>query len=339
MLCGCYDYHELNDLMIVSSILIDYEDGEYKVNVEVSNPSKDAKKSSFFVEGTGSDLESALNVIFNESRFQPFYSHLNVIIVSEKIAKRGIDEFFDYLLREIDIRKDFYVLVTDDIQGFLDFKNENEESVGALTKKLVKNSIEQNGQYRVCNFREIIYFHLRNGAYILSSASSSEDKVKLEKNYVFKNDKLAYEVEERVALFSNIVNNKNSKFQIGEKNTFEVHDYKLDKKIEKNKIILNFSGRARLVKIEGNSASSIGDLEKLKSEVNDQIIKLAKDNIDYARKNETDIFNFNYWYYLHYPKLVESNTWKKIEIEVNSDVIINEKGLLYKTIEGGSNEE
>ena len=40
LLCGCYDYRELNDMSIVTGIGIDYKDNKYIVSLEVTKSIK-----------------------------------------------------------------------------------------------------------------------------------------------------------------------------------------------------------------------------------------------------------------------------------------------------------
>ena len=46
LLCGCYDYRELNDMSVVDGIYIDYEDNKYNVRLEIvkSNKGKDGNE-------------------------------------------------------------------------------------------------------------------------------------------------------------------------------------------------------------------------------------------------------------------------------------------------------
>ena len=53
--------------------------------------------------------------------------------------------------------------------------------------------------------------------------------------------------------------------------------------------------------------------------------------IEYSKNMDSDIYNFNYYYYLKHPKLVTPNTFKRIDYEIIVKTKINEKGLLIGT--------
>ena len=88
LLTGCYDYNELNDLEIISSIIVDYKDNEYKVHLEVVNTNENGEHGSYFLSGSGKNLESALNNVYFQSAQTPFYSKLNAFIISDSLAEK-----------------------------------------------------------------------------------------------------------------------------------------------------------------------------------------------------------------------------------------------------------
>ena len=76
----------------------------------------------------------------------------------------------------------------------------------------------------------------------------------------------------------------------------------------------------------------------MESDVNELLKNLFKEKIDYSKKIDTDIFNFNYDYYLKYPKNLSPTTWKELNYEIKVKSKVNEKGLIINSI-GGLNEE
>jgi len=337
MLSGCYDYNELNKLEIVSSIILDYEDDMYKVNLEILNTSKEAEKGTYLLSGEGNSIEEAINNVYYDSEYVPYFSHMNALIISNSVAKRGLDESLEYLLRDALIRKDFYVFVADDIDSFLAYKPEKTESLGLTIKNLATLNARNNGRYKTCIFREIIYHYLRNNNYLLGSVIVEDDKVMLDSSHVFIDNKLSFDVEEEVSLFDNILYEGNKTFQVYGDASFNIHEYSLNREIKKDKIILELQGSARL--LDGNNKKSFSkqELEKLEKTLNSEIEKLFNDVINYSKKKNEDIFNFNYFYYLYYPKSLDSDTWKNIKYEVKSSVKISEKGLLLDSLRREAN--
>lgn len=333
---GCYDYNELNDLEIVSSMIVDYEDGDYKIDIEVLDTSESASKGSYYLKGKGNTLEAAMNDVFFGSASTPFYSHMKTLVVSKAIAERGLDDFFDYLLRNTKLRKDFYVFVAEDIDKILKFEPAPRESFGELARMSAKRNQEGNGYYRPGTFRELIYAYLRDNTYMVGGLTIDEDIISLTDTYLFTNNTLAFDIDKNAALFANMLAGQNKMFQIYGDFTFDIHEYKLEKKIEKNKITLSLKGQARLLDARTPNHLNQDDLAKIERDLNTRVEEYAAKTVEYAKTMNSDMFNFNHSYYLYYPKLVEDDTWKKIEYVFTSDLVIGEKGLLLDSI-GGKN--
>ncbi len=337
LLTGCYDYNELNDLDIVASIIVDYDDNKdnYEVHLEVLNTADSETEGSHLVKGIGSTIEEALNDTFHDSYNVPFFSHLTTMVVSKDVAMNDMTNFYDYLLRDTDFRKDFQIYVTEDIDSILDYVPKKEESFGENAKKLTKTMMDKNGKYKTCAFREVVYHYLRGNTYLLGGIKVEDEKVTIEDAYMFKDNKLVLEVDEYVPLFMNILYAKNESFQIHEENTYLFHDYKLEREIKEDKIVLSFKGNVRLLNVYDKDSLTSEELKKLEKDINRRIEKLFNDVIEYSKKNDIDMFNFNYFYYLHHPKLLKKDTWKNVEYEIKSDVNVREKGMLLEAIEEG----
>lgn len=337
LMTGCYDYNELNDLDIVASIIVDFNDDKngYEVHLEVLNTAESETEGSHLVKGVGPTLEDALNDTFHDSYNVPFFSHLTTFVVSKAVAMEDMSGFYDYLLRDTDFRKDFQMYVTEDIDSILEYVPKKEESFGENAKKLTKTMMDKNGRYKTCNFREVVYHYLRGNTYLLGGIKVDDEKVTIENSYMFVDNKLALEVDEYVPLFMNILYGKNESFQFQDDNTYLFHDYKLERDIQEDKIVLNFNGNVRLLNVYDKDSLTSEELVKLEKEINAKIEKLFNDIIEYSKKSNIDMFNFSYFYYLHYPKLAKKKSWKDIDYEVKSKVNIREKGMLLEAIEEG----
>ena len=164
-----------------------------------------------------------------------------------------------------------------------------------------------------------------------------DENIKLSKNYIFQDNKLSFEVEKDVSLFMNMLSGKNEIFQLKNKNTYFIHEYKLKNEFEKNKIKVKLSVSLRLTNIRGADELSISDMRKIEKEFNSFMEDYLKQLIDYSKKKNSDIFFYNYLYSLKYPDNSEKDTWKNIEYEIKSDLKVQEKGMLLEGLEGGKN--
>ena len=118
---GCWNYRELNDLAIVSALGIDEENGVYNVSVQIMNPSQQGSGSSSSAndnntpievfEGQGKSILEAINNIFLEEPNNIFLGHIDLVVISNHLAKKGIENFIDFLLRDRESRKIFPLVI------------------------------------------------------------------------------------------------------------------------------------------------------------------------------------------------------------------------------------
>ncbi|MED1784428.1 Ger(x)C family spore germination protein [Brevibacillus fortis] len=122
LLTGCWNRRELNDLAIVMGMGIDKIDKEYVISAQIVNPGGVALKES----GGMSQSPVATYSIRAASIFEGirkmttgtprrlYFSHIQVLILGEQIAREGTKEVLDLLFRDHEVRPDFYVILAKD---------------------------------------------------------------------------------------------------------------------------------------------------------------------------------------------------------------------------------
>nr|WP_238327820.1 Ger(x)C family spore germination protein [Paenibacillus gorillae] len=118
MLNGCWSRRELNELLIVLGIGFDWVDGEYLVSFQVVNPSEiSAQKRggerppSTLYQGRGRTMQEAARSLTAEAPRKVYMGHLQMYIISEELARKGIGDFFDNALRDNEQRMDFNLVI------------------------------------------------------------------------------------------------------------------------------------------------------------------------------------------------------------------------------------
>lgn len=123
LLTGCWDRREINDTAIVLAKAIDIaEDGKYRISVQVPLPGQmggaagggggTGGAGTYYVDSqSGSTIVEAKTDLQSRLSRKLFYAHRRVIIISEDVAKRGIDELFDYFARTPENRLSTYLVV------------------------------------------------------------------------------------------------------------------------------------------------------------------------------------------------------------------------------------
>ena len=122
LLSGCWDLRYLNKLAIASAIGIDEDpSGKSKMQLtvqvvltnNVSSSNKEASNSgaiTTFTE-TGDTVFEAIRKMSEKTSRRLFFSHTQMLLISEKIARKEIYPYFDMIERNPDIRSDIPVAV------------------------------------------------------------------------------------------------------------------------------------------------------------------------------------------------------------------------------------
>ncbi len=127
---GCWSRREINELAIVSSVGIDKApEGKIEITAEVVRPAVLAKgagglggpgggggvskgKPYWIVEATGETLIDAARNLNLKSPRQLFFSHLQVLVFGEQLARDGLGPVMDRLSRSNEVRRNIFVLIT-----------------------------------------------------------------------------------------------------------------------------------------------------------------------------------------------------------------------------------
>jgi spore germination protein KC len=117
LLTGCWNYQELNSLAISTAMAIDKDDEGYEVSILIANSkksqvsSKEGESQTVVYSAKGETLSDALKNIDLENPRQTYIGHLSVIIISEDVAKEGLMNTLDLLLRYSESTKRFYIAI------------------------------------------------------------------------------------------------------------------------------------------------------------------------------------------------------------------------------------
>jgi len=115
LLSGCWNYREIDDLGIVAGVAIDEGfEKKYKFTIEVVYVSGgiESKVSSRVVSIEGNSVfEASRNAIAVTGK-RLYWSHSKVLVVSKKIAEKGITKIVDWFIRDAETRSDAFILIS-----------------------------------------------------------------------------------------------------------------------------------------------------------------------------------------------------------------------------------
>ena len=123
LLCGCFNYHELENLSICTAMAFDIKDNNYEVSYMVANSrktdasTKEGQSQAVVYTGSGKTVSEAIDDLITKIPQPPYISHLETIVVSEDVAKNGVLNILDYLMRHPESRKKFYLVLTKEVKA------------------------------------------------------------------------------------------------------------------------------------------------------------------------------------------------------------------------------
>jgi spore germination protein KC len=112
-LTACSDYREVNQISFITGVAFDKEkDGAYQATLQVINPANMATTNSssgqgpavLNYKGEGKTIGEAMWKSFEKLPRPASFPHLEVIVISEKIAKEGLLNVLDLFDREPNVR-------------------------------------------------------------------------------------------------------------------------------------------------------------------------------------------------------------------------------------------
>jgi len=364
-LTACWDYRELNEYAIVTGMAIDEVDNKYEVSLLLSNGKKqeDNKTQIKIYSGSGKTISEAIKNISLTMPKKIYLNHLAIIIVSDKIAKKGVTPILDYLLREPQSYQNFNIVFSKDAKAkdILSIINPLSDYPSQNINEIIKINEKEQGRITNSSFNKLIATILLKGKHpivnsiiILGNKSNGVKKEEVENSItsaytkldtigIFKNDKLIdwSTVDESIGINLLLNDVKNIYLEIPCQNnyiTITTDKIKSKKTIQKNKIktVINIRGNINEVgcNIDINDSNEINKIEKETKKILYNYIEKA---IIKAKNLETDIFGFGNLIYKKYPKFFESiNNWdsyfKELDIEVELNFKINKTNALKQTI-------
>lgn len=118
LLTGCWGRREMNDLAIVLAAGIDPAKSGFRVTLQVVDPSQMSRNRAtnrspaILYSGEGATISEAIQRISTKSSRQMYLSHLQIVLINEQLARRGISEPIDPLIRNPLIRPDAVLAVS-----------------------------------------------------------------------------------------------------------------------------------------------------------------------------------------------------------------------------------
>ena len=372
---GCFNYSELNDYAIATGMAIDKTDNGYEVSMLISNSPKSNEKNYTTVvySGKGKTIYEAIKEIGLISPKELYIGHLSILIISDSVAKDGINSVLEFLLQEPRSKKNFYVALS---------KGNKAKDVLSITSPLtdfpsqnlatnLKATTNLQGSISAIDFNTLLYKLVNrgvdltlNGFVIVGDIKDGVKETNMETNKpasyikltnqaIFKDDKLITWANKNESRGINIINDKihemyikvkcDNGFIVVDTNTLETKK-SVDKKGD---VTLNTTGKASISEITCDiDLTKPSNIKRIENKVNNKIKELELNAINLSKEYSTDIFGIGLMYYQDYPHIYNKikdydKFYKNIKFKSNADIKINTSGSIKQTLKNieGSNYE
>ena len=342
-LSGCFDYNELTDLAIITGVAIDY-DNEYEVTFEIVSTKKSgdtaASTSSYTVSSKGKTIAEAIRNNGNNIDKVAYFDHVELVLVSEDIAKNHFEEVTEYIVRSAKFRNEVIVAIAKDslAKNIISKSTKEHPLISTFLVNMLENSNDASSAGYYAPFTETLGDILTDGEDAKLSAFSIDNAdIKLNGMGIFKNFKLQRIINNDEASTVNLLSNfksKNTYFtKICDKDKKTIISiYESNIKFEPTNKKINIKGKlnGRIILNECNynlkESSTYQTLEnEFKSIIEDKI-----DNVINIMKTEnSNVLKIGKAYYnKYYDK--DFYLWTKLPINYDIDFKINKKGLIFE---------
>ncbi|MFC0214951.1 Ger(x)C family spore germination protein [Paenibacillus chartarius] len=366
-LAGCWDRTEVNDLALVTGAGIDKKDGTIELSVQVFIP-----KTSGGSQGMGSNagkgqsgggqtfvraakgitIADAMSRLQEELPRKLFWGHTDIFIFGEKLAREGISDHLDFILRVPQTRERADILVSQgSAKSVLELMPPLERASSEALREMAKSKL--GVQVTVIDLTQMLSGE--SGAAVLpmvQTLGSDRNPGNREVPYIFgtavlKKDRFVGQIDDKITrgmlILRNEIKNAVITAKVGSDDEL-VSFYLLNSRTELFPQIKDgaYSVTAK-IEAEANVLQNTSDLDLGNPDVNQALEEEIKDAIrsrvqlalDKAQKDlKADIFDFSEIFHRKFPREWKAmkGRWNEIfpQVDVQLDIrpIVRRPGMI-----------
>ena len=369
---GCYNYKEINDMAIVSSIGIDKDNknDKYIVSAQIMNSkeSEDSEDSQITVyTKEGDTVHEALRNITLKSPRKLYGNHLSKIVLSEEVAKEGIDNILDIFNRITEVRNEFIITIVkeDKASDVLKVLTTTESIPAEYVKLSLKIADKTSGLTYATKLDEFISLYLKKGidpvvpvlkidkkekkGTTINNITTTNpiSKIVIEDLAVTNKGKLETYLKNEEVIGYNFLRNQIQKMIIpvkcDDENNYasiSILKNKTKSNTEKkdNKYIINFNINSEAIITEYNCRKDLTDekvIKELEKDTEKKIKRYIKNSLNKQKETKGKFLGLERIIYLDYPKYKNEDYSVKYNVKVN----LVRKGEIRNSIKGENNYE
>ena len=334
---GCYDYQEINKTAIITGIGIDYHDDNYYLtyeilNIKSANEEQKNNEKKYIVNAYGSSITDAIIDAENKIDKKTSYSHLEVLLISNSLARKGISDITDYFLRNTKFTNSFYLIGTlnSNPKDILEYQSIN----NPISSKTIVNLLKTTNSTISLNNKDSFDYQIariNDKLDIVIPNIKLNDEIYLDGMLVFKNNEYNYKLDiyetQIYGLLSkkiknNLITNDDGAIEID----MNKINYSYDNKIN---IDLDLEAKIKEINNKDFDIKNNDDLNNLEKSFKKEIKNRIRALITRSMKNDSDILNFKQ---IIFNKTKDNNIDWKQSFNININLHINRSGSLFEVL-------
>ncbi len=211
LFCSCRESEQIDELSFVKLLAIDKTEEGLIVTagIQVPTSKKEDKPGSEIISVECSTLSQGLNLIESATEKKIFYGQVSCVLLGEEMAKGGIIDTIDYLVRSDELRFDIPVVVvkSEKAKTVVENSKEGETHIAERIEKLLESnySTSTSGAIELSTLVEMLEDPFRS-AYLPFIESKEKDSLTVEGYCFFNKDKLMGYADREQSLGINFLN-------------------------------------------------------------------------------------------------------------------------------------
>lgn len=377
LVSGCGSQTELNKLGIVSAMAIDLDEtNQWLITFQIIKPQSTQSKSGgggsqspvTVFSSKGKTILEAIQKSNLETSRRLFFSHVSVVIISQRVANYGVSQFLDSYLRDNQQRETANVLISSgDAKKVLEVLMPLETNPGNAISNMISGQGDGQSSFTPSKAHELIYTMTNPSASaVLPEIKISGDEkkqtsldalketrspavLKLDRVGVFKQDKFAGWLSRKESLGIPWITKRLKRTTVvffceGENRNEQLSSFSVEKSHTKLKPTI--SDGKLLMAVEINAKGNLIEtackldlkksetLNKLEKHIQEQIKKDVENSFQALKKMKADALGFGDAFHKAYPQAWKKwssnwgNEFSTISMNVTVKVTIRRTGMI-----------
>lgn len=373
-LTGCYNYQEMNELGIITATEVDKKGEMYEITSQIVNPKNQTDTTSAnqpaFITYTaqGKTIHETYRNLIKKTSRKIYGTHMQLLIIRDTLAMEDMKDILDFYFRNIEIRKEFYVLIDTSDYEKNDKLLEILTPLTNLSSQNILNTLKSDNKYNsvssLVSFNDLMDIYLDSHKELVlptiyiqgdTLEAGSEENIEssttradlfLGNLAIFKDQRmlgvLSHSESTTVNLLKNEANEMLVTFKCDESKyasgKIDIDKVNIDIDISKLEVNIDIKGTADLT--EYTCSDNLEDEEVFRGvngKLNNHMASVTSDDIkSINEKYNSDVYGFrdiiykkNYKYYDKIKDDYYDEVFNNLKYNIKSNITLQSKGNLH----------